>query len=256
MPKRFIEPDWKALRKLSNDLQRAFFYCWDKADACGVYEHDVDYMKADLKVELSIEDLKKLPNVKLLTGGKVFFLDFIQVNYGTLKEGYNPHKPVFRALAKNKISSLNQAYMKLEEEGEDEDEKKEEDFGKSENLLNGTALIPEMLKVLKAAVPTYPESVEKDFKPLSSIAKFISQQGGLTGPVHKNRVQILEVWRATCAVIAADNFYRNKSLSTISNHIQEIVQIGINGKTNFGNNQPGYTGKSDTAMDRWGSKIR
>ena len=127
MAKRFVNPDWKALRSLSPNLQRAYFYCWDKADACGMYEHDPVYMKADLGIALSIQDLAKLPGAKVVKGEKIFFTDFIEVNYGKLKEGYNPHKPAFRALEKNKISSLDQACVKLEDEEEEEDVKEEED---------------------------------------------------------------------------------------------------------------------------------
>ncbi|MFK5284288.1 hypothetical protein ACI3PL_32380, partial [Lacticaseibacillus paracasei] len=61
-------------------------------------------MKADLGIALSVQDLAKLPGAKVVKGEKIFFTDFIEVNYGKLKEGYNPHKPAFRALEKNKIS--------------------------------------------------------------------------------------------------------------------------------------------------------
>lgn len=127
MAKRFINPDWRLLRKLAPNLQRAYFYCWDKADACGVYDYDQIYLKADLGVSISVKELSTLPFVKILSGDRIFFTDFITTNYGTLKEGYNPHKPVFRALDKNKISSLNEACVKLEDEEEGEDEYKEED---------------------------------------------------------------------------------------------------------------------------------
>jgi hypothetical protein len=130
MAKRFVSPDWKVLRKLSPSLRQAYFYCWDKADACGVYEHDPLYMKADLGFALSVAELKKLPGVNILSGERIFFTDFILTNYGTLKEGYNPHKPVFRALEKNKISSLLEACAKLEDE--DEGKEEDEDEGKEE----------------------------------------------------------------------------------------------------------------------------
>lgn len=126
MAKRFINPDWKALRKLNSRLREAFFYCWDKADACGVYELDKVYMKADLGFSLSIAELSSLPQVSIHPGEKIFFKNFIEINYGELKENYNPHKPAFRALSKHNISSLNQACPKLEEEGEEEDKEEEE----------------------------------------------------------------------------------------------------------------------------------
>lgn len=126
MSKRFIDPNWKELRKLSPDLQRAFFYCWDKADACGMYEHDEKYMEIDLGVHIPFSELAKLPDVKVFAGGRIFFTEFIRINYGTLKEGYNPHKPVYRALTKNQISSLSQACTSLEEEDKEEEEGEDE----------------------------------------------------------------------------------------------------------------------------------
>lgn len=124
MAKRFISPDWKALRKLPDSLQRAWFYMWDKCDEAGVYEYDSEYMKLDLSLKqaLSVSDLIRCPEVVLLPGGQLYIKNFIEVNYGTLKEGYNPHKPAFRSILKYNLSSLNQASMKLEEEDEDKDE--------------------------------------------------------------------------------------------------------------------------------------
>lgn len=136
MSKRFICPNWKELRAISPDLQRAFFYCWDKADAIGVYEYDPDYMSVDLGFKVSFEDLLKIPNVKKIGAAKFIFLDFIEVNYTALKPGYNPHKPAFRDLERHKLtlnSSLNQACIKLEEEEED----KEEDKDRLEGVVGG-----------------------------------------------------------------------------------------------------------------------
>jgi len=127
--KKFISPNWKVLRKLSSSLVQAWFYIWDQADACGVYVYDEDYLAVDLGEKISFEQLLQLPNVKDLGSGKILLLDYIEVNYVTLKQDYNPHKPAFRSLEKNNLmlnSSLNQACIKLEKEDEDEDEKEDE----------------------------------------------------------------------------------------------------------------------------------
>lgn len=132
MAKRFINPDWKQLRKLSEHLRQCYFYCWDKADHVGVYEYDPVYLKADLGFDVSFEDLLTLPEAKKISPEKIIFLNFLVVNYGTLRENYNPHKPVFRDLAKNKLqldSSLIQACVKEEEEDEDEEEDEERKRG-------------------------------------------------------------------------------------------------------------------------------
>jgi hypothetical protein len=103
MAKRFIEPDWKKLRLLPEYLQRAWFYIWDKADNCGVYLFDVEYMKLDLRLssEISLSDLGGLPECEILSGDRVLIKNFLVVNYKQLKPGYNPHKPAFRDLEKN-----------------------------------------------------------------------------------------------------------------------------------------------------------
>ncbi len=121
----FFNPNWKELRKLSSKVREAYFYCWDKADACGVYEFDPVYFKADLGFILSPADLQLIPNIKKIASDKYLFTDYISINYGVLKEGYNPHKPAFRDLLKNNITLefINfQARTKLEEEDKDEEE--------------------------------------------------------------------------------------------------------------------------------------
>lgn len=131
MAKRFISPDWKKLRPLPGYLQRAWFYIWDKCDACGVYHFDEDYIKLDLKLkeEVTVRDLSKLPECKILPGDRILIENFLSVNYGHLRPDYNPHKAAYRDLEKNGLilnSSLNQASMKHEEEGEDKEEDKDE----------------------------------------------------------------------------------------------------------------------------------
>lgn len=134
MPKRFIQPDWKLLRKLPYDLQRAWFYIWDKADECGVYTYDPDYMKLDLSLNeaIPLHEFSRLPECEILPGERILIKNFLLVNYKNLKPDYNPHKPAFRDLSKNKLilnSSLNQASMKLEEEDIDKDKEEDKEKG-------------------------------------------------------------------------------------------------------------------------------
>lgn len=132
--KKFINPDWKVLRKLEPSLKQAWFYIWDKADAIGVYEHDEDYFTIDNGFSIEFDELLKISRTEKIGPAKILLLDYIDVNYVTLKDNYNPHKPAFRCLEKHNLnlnSSLNQASFKLEEEDEDKDEK--EDEGKGEN---------------------------------------------------------------------------------------------------------------------------
>lgn len=135
MERRFYDTSiWSdsSFRKLKPSLKTLYFYIWSKCDPCGHYVLDADYLRIDTGEKYTKEDFSKLFSFGLTSAGieKFFFENYISVNYGELKENYNPHKPAFRALKKNNIqydSSLNQACFKLEEEGVYEEEGEEEE---------------------------------------------------------------------------------------------------------------------------------
>lgn len=102
----------------------------------------------------------------------------------------------------------------------------EKSFGKSENLL----LVPKMFEVFKKNNPAYPGSAERDYKPLLSIASFFCEIGKLQGSPDLHKDKVIEVWELVSKVISKDDFYKQKPLSTISNQIQEILQLSLNGK--------------------------
>ena len=112
-----------------------------------------------------------------------------------------------------------------------------ETFGKSENIL----IVPEMLRIFKNHNPNYLSSESKDYRPLFSIASYLCEVGKLSGSPDLHRDQVLEAWEPICKVIKADKFYSQKSLVTISNHIQEILQISLHGKST--DNKPNYGSK-------------
>lgn len=137
--------------------------------------------------------------------------------------------------------------FRTEDENRNENINKDEskDFGKSENLL----LIPEMFAVFKKNNPAYLGSVDRDYKHLLSIANFLCEIGKLTGSPDRHKDIILEAWDPITKVISKDNFYKQKTLSTISNHIQEITQISLNGKATSKN------GKQDYGSQERGSEL-
>lgn len=118
----------------------------------------------------------------------------------------------------------------IQEELEDK-EGKEELEDKGAVIFDEKLLIPSMFNSFKKYLPQYPSFVDKDFKPLFNIAKFLHEQSGLNGDITKNQKEITEQWNKICETISIDNFYKTKTLSTISNQIQEIYQISKNGKS-------------------------
>jgi len=133
---------------------------------------------------------------------------------------------------KNRKGNISKSYDKdmsshmsshMENETENENINKSLNENEAKNLL-----IPKMFSLFKTHNPTYLGSVEHDYKPLMSIARFLAGQGNID-PI-KDKEQIFEVWELLSEKISKDNFYCQKTLLTISNHIQSIAQTSVHGK--------------------------
>lgn len=130
MAKRFIDTSKyrQAWRKLDPRFRAAYAWLVENADAAGFWVVDLDFFKFECGYALELDKFIKAVGGAVVRHGldKINLVDFIQVNYGELKEGYNPHKPALRALHSSTLtgttSSLNQAWPKLEDEEEDEEE--------------------------------------------------------------------------------------------------------------------------------------
>lgn len=109
------------------------------------------------------------------------------------------------------------------------EKEKEKEYEEEREYENEKLLVPQMLMTFKVAIPTYPDDRERDSKALLSIAAFLCKRGNLRGAPEHNAEPILEAWEQISANIREDRFYCQKSLYTISNHIQEIVQKALHG---------------------------
>jgi hypothetical protein len=97
--------------------------------------------------------------------------------------------------------------------------------------MNDRYLLPEMLKRVLAINPNYPGDIEMDGRPLLKVAEFIYKQMQLGRGVENNAYAILPVWEQLYTIAYNDAFYTDKSLATISNHIQEFFQKAKNGNS-------------------------
>ena len=136
MPKRFIdtERNRKSMRGVDVKLRFAFEWLWQNCDAAGIWDWDPDLFRFECGYKLDIEALMKAcPRVGRLPDGAVILLDFVEINYGKLKEGYNPHKPAFRSLEAHNVKSSDGQLQDLPKTCpslEEEEEEEEEDTGK------------------------------------------------------------------------------------------------------------------------------
>lgn len=160
--------------------------------------------------------------IKLQIRKKFKFKDFLEVDKANLSTLLS--KFISKCLTScqaihenvNEIENVNEDYYNNIMESE-----------KFENKF----LVPDMLKTYVNSNPTHPQEINRDFKPLQAISIFIHKQLKLNGNNVENKGLIIKKWEQLCSVIADDNFYKLKSLSVISNQIQEIYQIEKNGKS-------------------------
>lgn len=95
--------------------------------------------------------------------------------------------------------------------------------------MNDRYLIPQMLRVVANINPDYPGDIDIDGRPLLKIADFIYKQMKLHYGPENHAHEIMPIWEQLYTVAFNDPFYKDKSLATISNHIQEFWQKAKNG---------------------------
>ena len=83
----------------------------------------------------------------------------------------------------------------------------------------------EMLRVVNEINPGYPGDIQLDANALRKIGDFIAKQLIKHG---FDSTTFMDVWRQLYTTAYNDPFYSDKSLATISNHIQEFFQKTIN----------------------------
>lgn len=113
--------------ELAPRLKCLVAYLYDNCDASGVWTPNWKLLNLRINDEkkLSIEDIKLLPedNFEVLENGKIFVIEFINFQYGTLSEASPAHKPVFQAIKNNNLSNrvFNRLYNSLKEKEKDKE---------------------------------------------------------------------------------------------------------------------------------------
>jgi len=127
----------------------------------------------------------------------------------------------------------------MEDVNENEDENiidnKNEEFGKSENLLNGKELIPSLCRIWYNKFTSYAKDQEQDFKAVGEILKFMVRQHAITD-INAARSQIEATFTQVADFVSKDKFWKNKPLKTIANNIQEFynkIKNGTDDKQQF-----------------------
>lgn len=139
MAKRFSDTDlWDKdwFMPLPQKQKLLFQFLFSKCDASGVWSPNYILASTYIGSKVSKDDLKGLKNqIDILPDGKIFLIDFIEFQYGTLTETCMPHRKVIGLLKKHGLfERVSEGYQKgintLQEEEEEKEEDKEEEKDK------------------------------------------------------------------------------------------------------------------------------
>jgi len=265
MANRFLETNYfksPFVKSLEGKLKSFYSFIICDCTPAGMWFLDLDAVKHYTGFEITMKEfddnfIKTGKSVKVSTG-KYFFPDFIEHQYpGGLSDVNKAHKNILIELRKYNLlteSNLPKKEAPLEEplcdsfkgiQGIGQGIGIGQDQGNTAEIQD-KYLIPEMFNVFKKQIPSYPGFIDKDYKPLLNISIFIHRQNKLNGNHVENKAIIIKKWEQLCSVISDDGFYKQKSLSVISNQIQEIFQIQLNGKSKNDTNKTnaGNAGKT------------
>lgn len=253
MANRFLDTNFYKspyVRGLKGPLKALYGFIICDCTPCGFWAKDLEI--AGLYIGFNVSEDEFIENFVLrgkaveLGGGKYFFPDFIEHQYPSGLQGWNKaHNKIILELEKHDFLTSTQAEKGLlyfiKKKGPSKGLESSQGLGQGNGNGNGQGndepppdkfLVPAMLAVYKKANPNHPDSIEKDYKPLQDISLFIHKQQKLNGNHVQNKSIIIKQWEQLCSVISDDKFYKTKTLSVISNQIQEIYQIQKNGKSN------------------------
>jgi uncharacterized protein YdaU (DUF1376 family) len=108
------------------------------------------------------------------------------------------------------------------------------DFGKPENLLNGSSIIPTSCRIWYNKFPTYTKDQHEDFSAMQKIIAFMCRQHTLTEIESEDtRRLITATIEQISEQVSSETFWVNKPLKSIANNIQEFynrIKNPVNGK--------------------------
>jgi hypothetical protein len=249
--------------ELSPKLKCLVRYLFDKCDPSGVWKPNWKLASIHIKDQVNEKDLQGIPKdqFEILPDGKIFLPDFITFQYGVLSEKSPAHKPIFRAIEKNRLSNrvFSRVADTLQEKDKEMEEDKEMDIkedGSEETKTNPDSVLEQMATVFIEHNPGYPIERLTDLPMLRSIAEKIVKWQGSDGAIvlDKNREIIRKRWGELAPHIRSDGHLSKYSLTQINKHFQSVAQSFTNGNSNRASPSTG-SGKSSGGKDAGANKL-
>ena len=164
MAKRFVDTEiWNKLwyQELSLKEKVLVRYIFEQCDCAGVW--DINFRLASFIIgeSVSLEDIETINEKNFLfeifDNDKIFVVDFIKFQYGTLSENCKPHKPIIEKLKKyNLFERVLKGYPKgihtLEEKEKEKEKEKENNkvINNPDNIFN--PIVKEFQKQMKSVL--------------------------------------------------------------------------------------------------------
>ena len=132
--KRFTETTiWEKpwFRRLKPEAKLLWRWLVDKCDAAGVIDMDLELCCFQTGCDIDEGTVNDLGDrVVKLDSGKLFVIDFIEFQYGTLSAECKPHKPVIELVKKHQLEKVWKGFQKgirtLQEKDKEKDKEKDE----------------------------------------------------------------------------------------------------------------------------------
>lgn len=247
MPKRFTSTeiwaeDWYL--EMPIEYKLFWYYMLSKCDHAGVYKVNLRSFCSlnEVKLGSTSQVLDYFNNgkkrIRVINETTWLVEDFFFYQYGTtFNEKNRVHASIKKEYLKYGIELTSiRGLLDLKHGVKDKDKDKDINNTLKEELTinaiqNEKLLCPKMFKIFKTHLPSYTEDIQRDYEPLASIGQFIFKHNKINGNIFNHVDDVCQIWEKSCVWISTDPFYSQKSLKTISNHIQEIVN-----KTNNGTN--------------------
>lgn len=237
MPNRILR-DWtdsESVDTLSVNAERFFTRLIMKADDYGRYNANIKFLKSTLfplKTDVRETDIA-LWLTECKKCGLIALYDVASKNYlqiENFKQALRQKREKFPApqmhsgcVADDKHTHSNCVPETKRNESEVETETEGEKKFFNEEIF----LVPEMMKEWKLSFKNYPEKKENDFPALLQIAEFIAEKEKIDCDIG-----VIPAFKIFIRHVQSDDFYKDKSLQTISRKIQDIVIKSNNGHAN------------------------
>lgn len=151
MAKRFVDTElWQKewYQDLSLKDKLLVKYIFENCDCAGVWNGNLKLASFIIGEKITLEDLQRINEKKeqfeILDNDKIYVVDFIKFQYGTLSENCKPHKPVIEKLKKYGLfERVSKGYPKgietLEEKEKEQEQYKEKEkeklYGEYQNVF-------------------------------------------------------------------------------------------------------------------------